>query len=522
MSEVEARGPEAGAPEGGATSAASGVDLGRRRFFRQFATDIFQTAATVAGAATALQRSTAEAAGAILNPEAATMPPALEMPLTPPVSAGIGEAGPRRPGARPVVAQPTGFRSAFRVDEQLLFLVDQRRLPGELAEIEVRSAVELAGRLRESAMCPGPAAGHAAAVAMALTASKSRSARAYGRRAIMRAGATQLTSARPTSRYVAAAVERVMAVYEEIGELSEDGDAIAGAVWAEADAILSEATGDLGRIGRHGILLLANDAAGNAEGNAQGTATTRPVGILVRGAIGPLAGGQVGTVMAVLRAATAAGRDILVHVAETRPNLIGARVGAWELEQAGIPHVVVADGAAGWLLEAGRIDLVLVGAERIAANGDVAGEIGTYPLAALAHRHGVPFGVCAPLAAVDFTAADGRAMPIEQGPAHEVARFAGALVTPPGSAVLNPVTDVTTHDLVTAIVTEEGLVRAPYGSGIVEAWRARTVRHGVPRVGGPPEPEGAPGAAPDGGAPADARGEAHAEAPAGPPLRAAR
>ena len=130
--------------------------------------------------------------------------------------------------------------------------------------------------------------------------------------------------------------------------------------------------------------------------------------MLVRGSVGPLAGGQVGTVMAVLRAAQDAGRELIVHVAETRPSLVGARVTAWELEQAEIAHTIVTDAAAGWLLEAGRAAIVLVGAERIAANGDVAADAGTYPLAVLAARHGVPFVVCAPLVAVDFDVADGR------------------------------------------------------------------------------------------------------------------
>lgn len=498
MSEAEAGPPERDASvseaaptapgEPGVTTPTPGVDLGRRRFFRQFASEVFQTAATVAGAATALQRSTAQAAGAILNPEAATLPPVADS--GPPAVAGaarVAGAAPSppsetftRPAARAVMVNPTGFRSAFRVDDDLLVLVDQRRLPGELAELEVRSAVEMAHELREWTIGPGPAAGQAAGVAMALTASRSRSARPYGRRAILRAGATQLIGARPTSRYVIAAVERIMAAYEAAGEFSEDGDAVAGAIWAEAEAILREATGDLGRIGRLGVLMLPK--------------VDRPVGILVRGAIGALAGGQVGTVLAVLRAAVDSGREVLVHVTETRPRLTGARLTAWELEQAGIPHVVVADGAAGWLLEAGRIDIVLVGAERIAANGDVSAEIGTYPLAVLAARHGVPFGVCAPLAAVDFAMPDGRAMPVEQGVATEVTRIGGATITPPAASVLNPLTDVTPHDLVTAIVTEEGRIRAPYESGLVAAWHGRTVRHGVPRTGGPRV------AAPDGGA----------------------
>ena len=481
-------GADPGAAEPGAepTAPAVGVDLGRRKFFRQFATEVFQTAVTVAGAANALQRTTAQAAGAILNPEAANLPPVVD--ATDPAIDGIDRPGGlQRPGAslRPGAAgsaAPTGYRSAFRVDDEVLLLVDQRRLPAEIAIVEVRSAVELAHELRDWTMAPGPAAGQAAAVAMGLTANKSRRAKPYGRRAILRAGATQLTGARPTSRYVVAAVERVMAAYVTAGEFSEDGDAIAGAVWAEADAILGEAVDDLGRIGQLGLLQLPK-----SEG---------PLEVLVRGAIGPLAGGQVGTVMAVLRAAQDAERELIVHVAETRPSLVGARVTAWELEQAGIAHTIVTDAAAGWLLEAGRAAVVLVGAERIAANGDVAADAGTYPLAVLAARHGVPFIVCAPLVAVDFDVADGRAMPVQQGPATDVTRVGTTSLVHPDAAVLNPITDVTPADLVVALVTEEGAIRAPYDRSILGAWHARTVRHGVPRTGLPlsmrpaaPDPE---------------------------------
>jgi methylthioribose-1-phosphate isomerase len=494
---TDAGAPQAPEPGGepGAPAAAPvpNVDLGRRRFFRQFATEVFQTAATVAGAATALQRTTAEAAGAILNPDAATVAPVVdEAPPAQPELLGR-PGGLQRAGARGAAAgaAPTGYRSAFRIDDGVLLLIDQRRLPAELAVVEVRSAVELAHELREWTIGPGPAAGQAAAVAMGLTANKSRGAKPYGRRAILRAGATQLRSARPTSRYVIAAVERAMAAYEAAGEFSEDGDAIAGALWAEADAILSEGVDDLARIGQVGLLQLPR-----GEG---------PVEVLVRGAIGPLAGGQVGTVMAILRAAQDAGRELIVHVAETRPSLLGARVTAWELEQAGIAHTLVTDGAAGWLLEAGRAAVVFVGAERIAANGDVAADVGTYPLAVVAARHGVPFVVCAPLAAVDFDVATGRELPVEQGPATAVTRIGTVALAHPEAAVLNPITDVTPNDLVAAIVTEEGAIRSPYDRSILGAWHARTVRHGMPRTGvppsmrpAPPEPDPPPESRPEG------------------------
>ena len=479
--------PDTAAPA--AVGGPSTVDMGRRRFFRQFASDVFQTAATVVGAATVLQRSSAEAASAILNPDAAMVTPiadnVADSTLAGSREAGLGLQLPRArggpvpaaalsaapplgsPGARPTIRDPHGFRTAFRIDDDILVLVDQRRLPHELAEVEVRTAVELAHELREGTVARGPVAGQLAAVALSLTAQRVRSARPYGRRAVLRAGANQLLSARPTSRAVAAAVARLMEFEEPPGttEVPEDSGAVADAIRAEADRILLEAMTDLGQIGRVGLLALPR-------------VEDRPLGILTHGAIGTLAGGQAGTAMAVIRAAFDAEHEVLVHVSETRPSLVGARVTAWELQQAGIPHVVVADGAAGWLLEAGRIDVVLLAAESVAMNGDVGAEIGTYPLALAAARHGVPFLVCAPLSVVDPGAATGAALAVEQGAAAAFMRIGATTIVPHESAVLNPPCDVTPHDRVSAILTEEGVLRDPFQTTIADALERRAGRSG--------------------------------------------
>ena len=263
-----------------------------------------------------------------------------------------------------------------------------------------------------------------------------------------------------------------MAAYEAVGEFSEDGDAIAGAIWAEADAILGEAVDDLG----------PDRPAGPAAASEAPRARSR---CWSAARSGRWRGGQVGTVMAVLRAAQDAERELIVHVAETRPSLVGrARDGLGA--GAGRDSAHDRHGRRGGLAARGGPGrVVLVGAERIAANGDVAADAGTYPLAVLAARHGVPFIVCAPLVAVDFDAADGRAMPVEQGPATDVTRVGTTSLAHPDAAVLNPVTDVTPADLVAALVTEEGAIRAPYDRSILGAWHARTVRHGVPRTGLP-------------------------------------
>jgi methylthioribose-1-phosphate isomerase len=479
--------PEGGAgvvaDPGQASVDASGADMGRRRFFRSFAQELVQTAATVVGAATALQRSSLEAAGAILNPAATVLPPVIEAPA-------LASAPVRASSA------PTGFRTSFRMDGDRLVLVDQRRLPTELVEVECRTAVEVANEIRDLTIRGGPAIAQAAGLSLAMTAARIRASQPYARRAILRAGQRTLLSARPTSRSLESAVARVMARYEAVGEFTEDGDLVAQVVREEAETIIFEATDDHGRIADAGLALLP-------------VVTERPLAILTHGNTGTLAGGQFGTAMAVVQAAVQAEREVLVYVGESRPTLDGARVTAWELSQAGIEHILVADTAVGWLLEAGRVDAILVGAERIAANGDVANDIGTYQLAVLAARHGVPFYVCAPLAAVDLDSADGRAMPIEQRGAVEVTRIRDRLIAPVDTPVLNPSDDVTPHDLIGAIVTEEGVLRAPYGASLLAALAARARRlpgfgapSAVPAASGSAVPAASGSAAPAADAPA--------------------
>jgi len=448
----------AATPDG---TAAEGADLGRRRFFRSFAQDLVQTAATVVGAATALQRSSFDAATAILSPEATAVAP-------------VVEAAPTASGR--AATPPRGFRTAFRLDGELLILVDQRRLPNELVEVQCRTAIDISNEIRDLTIRGGPAIGQAAALGLSLSAARIVNSKPYARRAILRAAQATLIHSRLSSQYLQWTVARVMARYEAVGEFSEDGDLIAQVIRDEAEAIVFEATGDHGRLAEFGLSVLP----GTSE---------QTVSILTHGSTGTLAGGQSATAMAIVQGAMTVGRQVLVHVGEGRPTLDGARVMTWELEQAEIPHVLIADAAAGWLLEAGRIGVVLVGATRIAANGDTANEIGTYPLAVLAARHGVPFYVCAPLGTVDMAAADGRAIPVEQRGAAEVMKWRGTNIAPAETSVLNPVDDVTPHDLITGFVTEEGVLRAPFGPSLAAALEARARR--LPR---PAQVEAAPAA----------------------------
>ena len=422
---------------------AEGADLARRRFFRQFAGELFHGAAGVVGAAQALQRASAEAAGAILNPDAFGVDQVIAAPVLP--------------------ARPTGFRTPFRETPGVLHVVDQRKLPDVLEEYQVRTASEAAFAIREMIVRGAPAIGQVGAIGFALTADKARTTRPYARRATLRGAAKTLIAARPTAVNLRWAVDRVMAAYEAIGDLSEDGDAIADAIRAETDTIIFETTEDHGRLAVFGLEALQFPE-------------DRPLRILTHCNTGPLACGQYGTALGIVQAAHHAGRPVHVWVDETRPYLQGARLTAWELAQAEVPHTLIADTAAGHLMARGEVDVVIVGADRIAANGDTANKVGTYTLAVLAARHGIPFFVAAPISTVDLATEDGAAIPIEERKASEVLLVRGVAIAPPDTDVRNPAFDITPADLITGIVTDEGVIRAPYPDGLAEAVARRERR----------------------------------------------
>lgn len=433
----------------------SSAGLGRRRFFRAFAGELIQTAATVAGAAQALQRASAEAASAILDPGSAAG--GLDAGLAADIGAATG---------------PAGFRTAFREEEGVLHLIDQRRLPDVLVEYPCRSAGEVAFAIREMIVRGAPAIGAAAAIGLALSAARMGDSRPYARRATLRGGANALINARPTAVNLRWAVERLMDRYTEIGDLSEDGQAIAAAMRAEADAIVMEATTDHGRLASFGLEILP-------------TPEDRPVRVLTHCNTGPLACGQFGTALGVVQAAHFAERPIHVWVDETRPYLQGARLTTWELAQAGVPHALIADVAAGHLMASGEVDVILVGADRIAANGDTANKVGTYTLAVLAARHEIPFYVCAPTSSLDLATPDGSAIVIEERKPEEVLEIRGVRIAPPGTQVRNPAFDVTPAELISGFVTEEGVIRAPFEAGLRDAAAGAQGRWAAARGPGP-------------------------------------
>jgi methylthioribose-1-phosphate isomerase len=435
---TDAAGPPAGdtAP-GDAATPEGGADLGRRRFFRQFAGDLANTAATMMGAAQALQRTSAELASAILDPAQAALDEVAEG-----VVSGDGDA-------------PAGaaFRTSFRVDGQTIVFVDQRALPRAVVEHSAVSAAEVTYAIRNGVVVGGPALGQAAAIGLALTGERVRETRPYARRATLRGAANALLNVSPTHASLSWAVDRVMAAYRAVGELDEDGGAIAAAMRAEADLIVADATDDHGRL----------VDAGLAAVNALPHAGDEPLRILVHGVSGTLAGGQFGTALAIAIAAHHAERQVRVIVPEGRHGYTGSRISCWELAAAGVPYVLVADAAAPSLIAAGEVDVVLVPADRVAANGDVAAIIGTYPMAAAAAGNRVPVLVCAPLSAIDAATPDGSSITIGVRPEGELDRFGDVLLAPRGTEVRSPGHDVTPAGLVTYFVTGDGLRQPPFG-----------------------------------------------------------
>ena len=430
-----AAGPDAGSPPAtaGAGQPDPEVDLGRRYFFRSLSREAIQTAAMVMGAATALQRGTATATNQLLGLVAEPPAPAAE-PL---------------PGFATAPAEPgVGFTRPYRLVDDELLLVDQRRLPEQLLEVSCLTGVDVAAAIRDGAVRGGPVLGLVAAYGTALTAARVRDASPYMRSATLHGTLGALRSARPAARAIDAALDRMERRWGEIGE-DADPDLLARELRAEAEAIALQAQTDHALLGRHGAELLGQPAE-------------RPLEVLLHGTVGPLGGGGVGTALSVVSAVVGAGRGVHCWVCEERPSLHGARVTPWELQQADLPHTLVADGAAGWLFAQGQLEAVLVSVDRVARNGDTAAPLGTYPLAVLAARHGVPLYACAPLASFDPEAARGDALRAEERSADEVLQVLDRRSAPLGTRVRNPSVDVTPGELIAGFVTEAGILRPPY------------------------------------------------------------
>jgi methylthioribose-1-phosphate isomerase len=312
-------------------------------------------------------------------------------------------------------------------------LIDQRRLPEELTFLEASTVDELCEAISGLAVRGAPALGVAGAMGVALATHLGEDVAAAARR---------IVETRPTAINLKWGVERALRASDPA---------------AEAAAMAAEDIDRNRRLGAIGAALLP-------EGSR----------VLTHCNTGALACVGYGTALGVIRAAHDAGQRPTVWVDETRPVLQGSRLTAWELDRLGIPATVVVDAAAGSLMARGDVDCVIVGADRIAANGDVANKVGTYSLAVLARHHGLPFYVAAPVSTIDMECRSGAAIPVEERRAEEIACVGGRRVAPSGVAVANPAFDVTPAALVTAIVTEGGVATAPYPRSLADVKQAAT------------------------------------------------
>ena len=328
-----------------------------------------------------------------------------------------------------------------RWEGDTLVLIDQTQLPYHFVEVRITDWREVAEAIRRMVVRGAPAIGAAAACGLVLAAEATETSDMPTFREQWLKAADVFASTRPTAVNLFWAIERMKRVAQHCSTPEEARRRLR----EESEVILREDVEANRAIGRHGQTLIPDGAR-----------------ILTHCNAGALATVGYGTALGVIRAAVEAGKRVQVYADETRPRLQGMQLTAWELVQEGIPVTVITDNMAGMLMRQGEIDIVVVGADRIAANGDVANKVGTYSVAVLAKYHGIPFYVAAPVSTVDLSVADGSGIPIEERSPEEVTHIAGGRIAPEGVRVINPAFDVTPAELVSAIITEEGIARPPY------------------------------------------------------------
>jgi methylthioribose-1-phosphate isomerase len=328
-------------------------------------------------------------------------------------------------------------------------MVDQRKLPTQEVYVRCRTAQDVARAIKTMVIRGAPALGVAAAmgIALGMRRSKAQGTRQFATE--FQKTCDLIGATRPTAVNLFWAIERMKRAFAETARAGGSVADIAARLEAEAHQIHDEDVDNCRRMGRYGAALLPEGAR-----------------ILTHCNAGALATAGYGTALGVIRAAAEQGRVAEVFADETRPFLQGARLTAWELVRDGIRTTVITDSMAGALMRQGLIDVVVVGADRIAANGDVANKIGTYTVAILAREHEIPFYVAAPCSTVDLGTPDGSRIPIEERSSREVSHVGTTRVTPEGVAIRNPAFDVTPARLVSGIVTERGVVTPPFHEGL--------------------------------------------------------
>ena len=328
-----------------------------------------------------------------------------------------------------------------------LRLIDQTRLPVELVYVETDDIEEVTDFIKRLVVRGAPAIGCAAALGLAAVAQHSIASDVAGFLEGVRVASDRIAASRPTAVNLFWALDRCMAALKSQNGVSVDE--LKEVLLREALAIVDEDIAMCRAIGECGAELLRDG-----------------MGVLTHCNAGALATSGLGTALAPVYTAAGNGVDVRVFSDETRPLLQGSRLTAWELKNAGVDVVVVCDSMAAVVMSEGKVDIVIVGADRIAANGDTANKIGTYGLAVLAKHHDVPFYVAAPVSTFDFSLPDGGGIPIEERAPEEILRGFGPPTAPPDAAVYNPAFDVTPADMITGFITDKGLVDPPYSANL--------------------------------------------------------
>jgi methylthioribose-1-phosphate isomerase len=330
-------------------------------------------------------------------------------------------------------------------ESDAVVMIDQRKLPGEEIYVRCTTAAEVARAIKTMVIRGAPAIGVAAAYGIALGMRGSKATGTQKFAAEFYKTCELMASTRPTAVNLFWAIERMKRTFAAAAETGASVEQIKDRLDADAQAIHDEDVASCRAMGAFGAAIVPDEAR-----------------ILTHCNAGALATAGYGTALGVIRGAVEAGKHVTVLADETRPFLQGARLTAWELVRDGIQTTVITDNMAGAIMRMGQIDLVVVGADRIAANGDTANKIGTYSVAVLAREHKIPFYVAAPLSTIDLGTPDGAGIPIEERNAREVTHLKGSQLTPIGALIRNPAFDVTPHHLIAGIITERGILRAPY------------------------------------------------------------
>ena len=342
-------------------------------------------------------------------------------------------------------------------------MIDQRKLPGKEVYVHCRTANEVARAIKTMVIRGAPAIGVAAAMGLALGLRKSTATGTRQLTAEFLKHCETMAATRPTAVNLFWAIDRMKRVFAQLAQAGASVADLRARLEAEAQAIHDEDVASCRALGAHGAALVPQTASVLTHCNA-----------------GALATAGYGTALGVIRGAVEAGKTVRVIADETRPFLQGARLTAWELVKDGIDTTVITDSMAGALMRQGEVDLVVVGADRIAANGDTANKIGTYSVAVLAKEHGIPFYVAAPLSTIDLDTADGGGIPIEERPATEVTHVGASQLTPAGVAIRNPAFDITPHRYISAIITERGVCQPPFSDSLARISGRESARSQLP------------------------------------------